>query len=439
LAQGQVLVKTNFPRKFFTSFAGMRVILGAALVGFAVGARVKVKEVKEVFEHHVGQSSEQEREQSTSFGTTVEGCTCLTECGAIFKDGVRCDRCTTRRGCGRGNFWAGYWDYCSYAPEEPFESQSFSAKIAHYERELAKVPRVTVYPPDNPLADLGHSLNTVFDNFLPTMPPGRGKIIHTAASVCSIDMTIRNSPYTGLLATGTQRGFVRLGPAGAPRFGGWTPGWGFKFPRTGVPSGDFVAMHSVEPGQPFKFFANNISNKLPPASEALRPLTSIFETATICSNQVGLSDFSRYSQAGRSVASPKFPYKLFFQPSAGTQPDVSPQSLEPLLDMFASWPVGMEMFTVYACDSPTADETAPPKSLDNCGSPKLLGEMTLAGKCSASEYGDLKFHIRHTRMEEDWALRPDFKTGPEACGRTAADWSKGSPDLCEGAMLNSDA
>jgi len=438
LAQVQVVFTCHF-RANSSSFAGMQVILGAALVGFAVAARSKTK----VTEHRLDQNIEHDVVQGSGFGTTIDGCTCSSECGASFRDGFTCDRCTTSRGCGRGNFVTGYWDYCVYAPEVPFESQSFSAKIAHYARELAKVPKMTIDFPSLPTVVLGNfrsSLHTVFDNFLPTMPEGREKFIHTGASVCSIDMTIRNSPYTGLLATGTQRGFVRMGPASLPTEDGLTPGWGFKFPRTGVPSGDFVAMHAVGETQPFNFFANNISTKLAPASGAISVLAKIFETATICSSQVGLSDFSKYSQAGRSVAAPKFPYKLFFQPTAETQASDSPVTVDQIMDNFARFPVGMKLFTVYGCDAPQADEMGfSPKTLENCGSPKLLGEIKLAGKCSVSDYGDRKFHIRHQRTEEDWALRPDFNTGREACGRSARDWNKGSPGLCEAAMLNSDA
>jgi len=282
-------------------------------------------------------------------------------------------------------------------------------------------------------------MQTSFDNFLPTMPKGRDKFIHTGGCVGQIDMTIRNSPYTGLLARGTQRGFVRMGPAAAPNDDGLLPGWGFKFPRTGVPSGDFVAMHSVQQGQPFNFFANNISTKIAPASGALMALARIFEAATICSSQVGISDLAKYSQAGRSVASPKFPYKLFFQPSAGTQTSNSVKTIDQLMDEWARFPVGMKLFTVYAFDTPTSDEAAHPTTLDTCGSPRLLGDVNVASTCSASDYGDRQFHIRHQRIEEDWALRPDFKTGREACGRSAGDWRQGSPDQCEGAMLNSDA
>jgi hypothetical protein len=416
----------------------MRVLFGAALVGCAVAARQKTT----VSDGRLSQNVGHDVVQSRGFGKTVEGCTCLSECGASITQGFTCDLCTVARGCGRGNFVTGFWDYCVYAPEAPFESQSFGAKIAYYERELAVRPEMTIDFPSMATVLLGNfksSLHTTFDNFMPTMPEGREKFIHTGGSVCRIDMTLRDSPYTGLLATGTQKGFVRMGPAATPGDDGMTPGWGFKFPRTGVVSGDFVAMHSVQQDQPFNFFANNISNKLPPPEGPIVLLAKIFERATICAGQVGISDLSKYSQAGRSVATPRFPYKLFFQPSANAHSSDSAKTVDQLMEEFARFPVGMKLFTVYACDTPTADEAAPPKTLDNCGSPKLLGEIKLASKCSVSDFGDRNFHIRHQRIEEDWALRPDFKTGPEACGRSARDWNKGSPELCEGAMLNSDA
>lgn len=413
----------------------MRSIVGAvALLSVAEAARRKVSE----------EGSLESSLESGFTQMTASGCACTSECGTSVTDSHSCDTCSTSR-CGKWGL-TGRYDHCSYSPQTSFESQSFSDKIKYYNQNLARDPNTRVTSPSLPNVLLGNfrsSVHTTFDNYLPEMPEGREKFIHTVGSVCRVDFEVASSSkYTGLLSPGTQKGFVRLGSAAAPTEDGLQAGWGFKFPRSGVPSGDFVAMHSTSAGQSFNFFANNISNHIAPASGPLVVLAKKFEQATICSTQVGLSDFAKYSQSGSKSSSPKFPYKLFFSPTRDVQTRTTRKTADQLNEEFASWSVGITMFDVYACDTPTTFENETPGSLEkHCGGRSYLGKVNLAGKCSASDYGDQKFHIRHQRIEEDWALKPSFKSvGQEACGRSRSAWRAGSPDRCEGAeMLNSDA
>jgi len=413
----------------------MRSIIGAvAVLSVSEAARRKISE----------ESSLESSLESGFTQTTVSGCECRSECGTSITDAHSCDTCSTSR-CGKWGV-TGRYDYCNYSPQNSFESKSASDKINYYNQNLARDPNTRMELPSLASVLLGNyrsSVHTTFDNFLPEMPEGRTKFIHTVGSVCRVDFEVAsNSKYTGLLAPGTQKGFVRIGSAAAPTKDGIQPGWGFKFPRSGVQSGDFVAMHTTTDGQSFNFFASNISNHIAPASGPLVVLAKKFEQATICSTQVGLSDFAKYSQSGSKFSSPKFPFKLFFTPTQDVQTRTTRKTVDQLNEEFASWSVGITMFDVYACDTPTARESEAPSSLEqHCGGRSYLGKVKLAGKCSASDYGDQKFHVRHQRIEEDWALKPEFKSvGQEACGRNGRDWNKGSPDRCEGAaMLNTDA
>jgi len=283
-------------------------------------------------------------------------------------------------------------------------------------------------------------VRTSFDNFLPEMPTGREKNIHTAGAVCDIELNIESSSWTGLFGRGSHKGFVRLGTATEPDDTGITPGVGFKFPRSGVPSGDFVAMHNTDGGQSFNFFGSNMSNHISPAVGGKVLLAKKFEDATICSTQVGLSNLAMYDQDGRKSSRPKFPFKLFLIPKVSTS--MNARTVGDYLDEFGKLSVGSTLFDVWACGRPTSDETQAAGTLEkNCGSRSHMGSIQLTGRCSASDYGDRHLHIRHQRIEEDWQLEPSFLDGAQAaCGRSNGDWADGSPQQCEGvhSMLNSD-
>jgi len=273
------------------------------------------------------------------------------------------------------------------------------------------------------------------------MPAGREKNIHTIGAVCDIEFNVGSSAYTGLFGRGSHKGFVRLGTATEPDEEGITPGVGFKFPRSGVPSGDFVAMHNTDGGQSWNFFASNMSNHISPAKGPKILLAKKFEDATICSPQVGISHLAMYDQLGKAFT-PKFPYKLFLVPKVSTS--LSTRTVAEYIEAFEKLSVGSTLFDVWACGKPIVDrEMEAAGSLErNCGSPSFLGSMKLTNRCSASDYGDRNLHIRHQLIEEDWQLEPSFLEGAQAaCGRSNRDWADGSPKHCDGAysMLNSDA
>ena len=68
-----------------------------------------------------------------------------------------------------------------------------------------------------------------------------------------------------------------------------TPGFGLKFLRDGMDSGNFVAMDSVEGQESWNYFMKNFSNHISNPSSAMNPLAVKFATATKQIGQVGLS------------------------------------------------------------------------------------------------------------------------------------------------------
>lgn len=279
---------------------------------------------------------------------------------------------------------------------------------------------------------------------MPEMPAGRKKLIHSIGSVCEFELKIGSSPFTGLLGRGTQKGFIRMGSA-ADITGndGVTPGIGIKMVRDGIHSGDVVFLHSLDLGQSYDFFAYNMSNHIPPATGATAVLAKKFEQASQCSPQVGISDMARYSRNGAEHNPPRFPFKLLFVPKVSTS--ASKKDVDELHREMAAFPVGTTLYTAYGCRAPKGDEMLPTDGTVSqvCGDPVLLGDIKTTSKCLTSKYGDESFHIRHQRIEEDWALRPDYvrsggyNAGP-ACGRNFQVTSDGAPAVCGSAGMRAD-
>lgn len=374
---------------------------------------------------------------------TIDGCTCKSECGSSLKDLHTCDSCKTQGRCGH---WAvtGRWDTCDFSLNKRFESKTYKQKISYYWGKITQNRERTQNIP-NPFGAFTSSMMTVFDNYMPEMPVGRVKMIHAVASICKIGMEISSSsPFTGLLGPGMQEGFIRMGNA-VPYDKGMTPGLGFKFLRSGVQSGDFVALRSLDMGQSWNFFQNNQSNHIKAATGATGVLAKKFEQASQCAVKVGLSDLARYSQDGTKHANPEFPFKLFFVPSSSPKVQMSTEehTLEQVHAHMDSIPVGQTLYTVYACTKPLGEELDPVDG--GCGGQLRLGEIKIKGdKCTRSKYGDEQFHVRHQRIEEDWQIKEEyFKQGAfnahKSCGRKSRDVEiDGAPTCGEASMLETD-
>jgi hypothetical protein len=360
--------------------------------------------------------------------TTVSGCECS---GRDVCNGWECDTCATKWLCN------GLKDFCVYPQQDSFESQTADEKLDYYWVRLSKNPKLTVEHPSflEIVGNFFQSVRTSFDNWLPEMPKGRKKLIHTVGSVAKIEFEVKNSPYTGLLGNGVHKGFIRMGLAKTTDDDGIMPGTGWKFPRSGVPSGDFVAMHTLSPGQSWNFLKNNISNKLPVLTgggimgTALKLLENKFKEASPCAVQVGISDLAKYSSDGTEHNPPQFPYKLFFVPSNEVQRPEVKKTIPQIHDELNSITAGTKLFTVYACDKQTENEHEPITSVEgSCGASRLLGTVKTISETICSEYGDKHFFIRHQRVEEDWMYKPQYKVGMQAaCGLESGDSLEPTP------------
>lgn len=367
---------------------------------------------------------------------TVGKCKCKSECATSLLHPI-CNVCDTDSDCKQNS------DYCTYPGDSTFEKQSFKMKNKYFQEKLtADTKGLSAYPSVTGI--LTEDVQVSFYDMGDEMPKKREKYIHGIGAVCQFTLDVADaSPYTGLFSSGKQEGFIRMGSAVDYSNGGLTPGLGIKFARTGVHSGNYVALHSLDFGQSWNFFGSNVSNHIsPPNGITQGLLVKKFNQASQCPSQVGLSDMARYSQDGTEHANPKFPFKLFLVPSEAVQTPTTEKTVDQVNAEMGAFPIGTTLYTAYACGEAAGDEMNPTDGgvEKACGKSFKLGDMVTTTKCTTSAYGDKAFFIRHQPIEEDWQADPSILGQYDAS--KACAWggklSPTAPEKCTESMLAND-
>jgi len=365
-----------------------------------------------------------------SLDWTHQGCSCKGKCGVtLTHDSARCDWCRTNDNCGNRDFLLGSWDYCKYDPQDDFEDQSYAQKT---EQLWASITDPSVVGKSGPVHLAATTLKmlvttsmiTPFEDQREVMPTGREKVIHTQGVMCRFDLAVRSdSPFTGVLSPGTQSGLIRLGSATSldePLARAIFPGFGIKFLRSGVRSADWVGLRATGPKGSYDFFDSVFSNHVAP-DPALSALMR-FQQASGCIDMVGLSDACSYTQNGEKVSAPVFPFEVMFEPTGAASFEDKRKSNDDLMKELSGISPGTELFNLYAFASPT-DKLQ--------GNRISLGTLKTTDTCHQSLFGDLDLMFRHQRMEEDFALAPEWipvveSFGDSACTATAGPISQWS-------------
>jgi len=334
---------------------------------------------------------------------TAQGCTCKTDCGASIHDGYNCDWCYTQDGCGMRGL-TGSYDYCVWPSVAAYENLTWDQKQSGLWTQVTADE--TSADIANPLTMLVESIQDTFHVNADVMPKGRKKVIHGVGAVCKFNMEIsKNSPYTGVFAAGTTaHGLIRMGSAlSVDKESGVVPGVGIKFLRTGVQSGNYVALYTLGalPDNNYNFFEKTISNHIPgsPQGAKEKVLITKFQQSSNCVTMVGLSDICKYGTDGKSVASPKFPFQVTMD-SKQIQFPSTPVMQDQLQTQLAAIPSGTPLYEVGYYNSP--------KDFKNGEKPVVLGTMVTDGPCVNSKFGDESLFFRHQPMEEDFALEPTW-------------------------------
>lgn len=258
------------------------------------------------------------------------------------------------------------------------------------------------------------SMITAFDDEWEVLPNGRSKVIHRQGVHCKVTMGISSdSPYTGVLAPGNHAGVVRLGSAASLELEedgkSIFPGYGIKFPRTGMRSASWVGLRAAGSGGSRDFFADVLSNHVAPSDQLIK--LGKFQQASACIDMVGLSEATSHDQEGKKAEKNAFPFELLFEPTGATTFVDEAKTDAQLLAELAAVKPRTRIFDVFAYASPK--EKAAGRKL-------RIGSLTTASECVPSLFGDEELFIRHTRMEEDFIQAPHWVEEMKALGEDPA-------------------
>jgi len=295
-----------------------------------------------------------------------------------------------------------------------WESQSNSAKFTALWAAVTADTSSGSFP--NPLTLLQifvESMDLTFDTVADDLPyqgpfgiSRRVKLIHSVGAIAPLRWrSVGNHPYTGLF-TGSNYAFIRFSWAKAPDFTSshpYLPGVAFKFLRTGLRSIDFMAMTSLLGVNTPNFFANDVTNHLPDlpptAPLLILKLRDVFAKASKWPVLLGISDMSTYDENGNAVSSPVFPYRLIFH---------APAAVRQLLNT-TTQPTDFPSFFVPNVGGPiTAVYSVWAEAFPDDPNPLKIAELDLTAPLTPSQFADSTMFFQHQRMEEDFAIHPEW-------------------------------
>lgn len=227
-----------------------------------------------------------------------------------------------------------------------------------------------------------------------------------------------NEGYTGLFE-GADHGLIRLSLAKKPdpskssaegALENFTPGFGLKFLRDGMPSASMVAMYSVDGQNSWNFFKNDFSNHIARSEDfGLKLVAKKFSTATPFVQYVGLSDFSMHNQEGVQSLNAKFPFQLVFEPTLRTiLPDEYVEDFQLTLSKLSK---NTLLYKVHAISEP--------------GTPQVhIGDLVMTSEFTSSMFGDRYLFFKHQDIREDTKLMPHWEQHLEVATSSGCPFSK---------------
>jgi hypothetical protein len=304
--------------------------------------------------------------------------------------------------------------------QTPFSGPAWQHQTAVVKNSILK-PTITnnttpgSYPTDLQLAELFlEDMSVTFDTVADDMPyqfifQRRPKLIHSVVVIIdAVWKVVPNSlGYTGVFSSGCSNAFVRLSLASAPAnaTGGFTPGISFKCLRNQVPSGNIMALFSLEGQDSWNFFLHDLTNHVPDLSAnaplALQEIRSLFAAASAWPVMLGTSSLAIYDENGTNITKPAFPFRLVFHPTTALHkafPNTPSSNFAQVLVQGLQIP--QDLYYVYAVPNPND----PPQNFVH------IATITGTSSATTSNFGDVLMFFEHTRMESDFVFRPDWAT-----------------------------
>lgn len=184
------------------------------------------------------------------------------------------------------------------------------------------------------------------------------------------------------------------------------PSAAFKFLRDGRTSANLMTMPGLD-GQSCKernFFEKNFTNHVSATdSFALELIARKFWQGSYCPQMMGVSDL-----ASDASVPTKSPWQIILRPLVSYECSCS--DFSGCLENFSWLQKGLDLFEVQAVEHPGAEAQA-------------IGLITLTSVLTTSKFGDEELFFKHQRMEEDFALQPQWLEqidSKQQCGMAAA-------------------
>jgi len=184
------------------------------------------------------------------------------------------------------------------------------------------------------------------------------------------------------------------------------PGAAFKFLRDNEKSGNVMAMASLAGVNSSNFFEFDLTNHVPnlnPPDRGTARLKAAFDKVSFWPTQMGLSEMASFDDTGRPEPNPKFPYRLIFHAPPDVRAMMKPAKVNDFPFYFMKYMTSGKnrLYDVYAEDAPPA--------ADGTRAPAVkIGEIDMVSAPVSSMFSDRDLFFQHTRMEDDYAFRPDW-------------------------------
>ena len=306
-----------------------------------------------------------------------------------------------------------FWDDALAEEAEENAEKSLSDRSGNFPGIIGKLQFLTT-----------DEFSPTFERFRDDLPYTHAKRIRSVGGVGLVTWhpSPDPHPYTGLFETGTPYGLIRLSYTSENDESGTTPGLSLKLFRDGTPASNILAMESLAGQTSGNFFQYDFSNHLAPGTTPLlRYVDRRFSRYSCPSTRTGLSEvafstelINNPSPTADEYSNVEFPYRIIFRPNATlTQRYSSYAPEQSLFETLSTLEVGTKLYDMYAVTGPE----------DGTELEVHVGHLELTREIQPSVLGDKILFFRHQKVEEDYAMRPQYDVQDEGARRCPAGYA----------------
>jgi len=267
------------------------------------------------------------------------------------------------------------------------------------------------------------SMSLTFDSVEDDMPAqtillsqgARKKVIHTEGAVAEAEwVDYGGHNFTGVFDGGCPYGIVRLSNALEPVYDPPTtfPAIAFKCLRDGIPATNVLGFSNFVGYSTFNFFGHDLSNHvgvMNPDSDLIAEKLILtkkkFQTVSKYAEWMGLAQFATAGANGSAPATPNFPWRLVYHPTAELHNSFnhSPtRDTSYFVAQLSTIGANTTLYRIFVQAAPHAPVTGP------------IGEIRTTSRMGGSFWGDVGLFFQHSALDYDLELKPEWKAQADA-------------------------